>query len=852
MFGWGSGMLTYHGKARPTGDVPSHPAAYHCLDVAACAAVLLDQLHILRSRLIALLGTSDAPAIVTAMIALHDVGKLSRSFQAVLPPELWQPHLGPRPEGALARHDDLGFAMWRERLAAIVPGGPNMAPIARAVFGHHRAPVPEQSYRLRADVGPHGLVAADTFTREIVALLIPTSATVPESADLVRASWLVAGLAMIADWLGSSQRAFPYERPEHDLESYWQAVAMPRARHAVDGSGVVPAPISGPMQYAELMAVSSWDATPMQRWAETVDLAPALYVIEDSTGAGKTEAALMLAHRLMSAGLVAGFYVALPTMATSDGMFSRLAAVYRRMFDPAARPSLALAHGARQLHSAFQRSILDPASDSYCAEWIADESRLTFLANVGVGTVDQAILSVLPSHCQCVRMMGLSQRVLILDEVHAYDAYMGQEIVRLIEAQAAFGAPTILLSATLPADTKRRLLAPYGGRAVTLSASYPLATVQVIGSSEIVETPVAPRRETVRDVPLSFAAKPDAGFARAIEAARSGQAVLYIRNTIRDAIGAFQVVPNDVASSLFHSRFAMCDRQSIQADALARFGKTSTSAERLGRLLIATQVVEQSLDLDFDLIVSDLAPVDLIIQRAGRLWRHERERPAGAVREMVVVGPEPTPGAGSDWLSSSLPLTADVYQDLARLWLSADALRRSGGISAPHGLRDLIEHVYGPEADARAPEQLKRAALDAEGKRGVERGMAHMGTLRLSDGYCLTGPWLSDERVPTRLGDNGPTVRLAAVRDGDVIPWAATRTNESDVDRLWALSECRTPSSWAIAEHVPADFARSADAARASWREWQRETRPLLIVGPDGSIRPGFHYSQTLGLRRIK
>ena len=655
---------------------------------------------------------------------------------------------------------------------------------------------------------------------------------------------------MIADWMGSSQAVFEYERPDYDLATYWRKMALPRAHRALERSGVTPTASAPVRSYAALMASADWIPSPMQAWAETVPAKPGLYIIEDATGAGKTEAALMLAHRLIAAGHAEGLYIALPTMATSDGMFDRMATVYRRLFDSVGRPSLALAHGARGLHEGFQRSILDPTSDSYCAEWIADESRLTFLAQVGVGTVDQAILSVLPSHCQCVRMMGLAQRVLILDEVHAYDAYMSQEIVRLIEAQAAFGGSTILLSATLPADTKRRFLAPYGGTETTFSAEYPLATVETIGAPAVVQAGIGPRAETVREVPLKFLDSAEEGLACATAAVRAGQAVLYIRNTIRDAVATFQSVPANVTAELFHGRFALCDRQRIQNGALARFGKDSTPQQRAGHLLIATQVVEQSLDLDFDLIVTDLAPVDLIIQRAGRLWRHARPRPVSAVREMIVVGPAPDPQATANWLWQSLPGTGAVYGDHARMWLTAEILRRVGRINAPGGLRDLIEHVYGPDAEERVPEALAAAALAAEGQRGATRGIAHMGTLRLADGYALVGPWHSDEQMPTRLGAETRTVRLAVRREGVVMPWAAARSSETDVARLWALSECRLPAHWVSGDVVPPDLACAADRARASWAKWQREARPLLIVEPSGAIGADLIYCPRLGLRR--
>jgi CRISPR-associated endonuclease/helicase Cas3 len=845
-----SSYLAFWGKGRPWRDVPMHPAAYHCLDVAACAHVLLERLPRLRGRLELLLGSISASRLIVALVALHDVGKWSRQFQAQAD-TLWPAELGDIATAPSApRHDEAGLALWRTHLHTQVPGGLDLLPLARAVYGHHRTPVAEQPHRLPALFGRHGLRCAEDFAYETIALLLPAPEALPPTADLTRASWLVAGLTMIADWLGSSQAVFEYERPDYDLATYWRTMALPRARDAVERSGVIPT-TSAPVQpFAALIAAPDWIPTPMQAWAASVPAEPGLYIVEDMTGAGKTEAALMLAHRLIAAGHAEGLYIALPTMATSDGMFDRMAAVYRRLFDPAGRPSLALAHGAREFHQGFQRSILDPASDSYCAEWIADESRLTFLAQVGVGTVDQAILSVLPSHCQCVRMMGLAQRVLVLDEIHGYDAYMSQEIVRLVEAQAAFGGSTILLSATLPANIKRRLLTPYDGREIRFSSNYPLATVAGVRAAAILQTGVEPRAASIRDVPLTFVESADEGLQRTTAAARAGQAVLYIRNTIRDAVNTFQAVPADLMAELFHGRFALCDRQRIQGAALARFGKDSTPKQRAGRLLVATQVVEQSLDLDFDLIVTDLAPVDLIIQRAGRLWRHARPRPASAVREMVVVGPAPDPQATADWLWQSLPGTGAVYRDHARLWLSAEILRTTGRITAPGGLRNLIEHVYGSGAEERVPAALAAQAIEAEGQRGAARGIAQMGTLRLTDGYALMGPWHSEERVPTRLGADTATVRLAVARDGAVIPWAATRTAETDAAHVWALSECRAPAHWIDGDVIPTKLTTAANIARANWAEWQREARPLLIVDPSGAIGADLTYSPRLGLRK--
>ena len=233
---------------------------------------------------------------------------------------------------------------------------------------------------------------------------------------LKRASYALAGLTILADWIGSSQRWFPYAAPDLTLPDYWQVRALPQAQLAVEAAGILPVPVARVKNFETLMGLPGFTPSDMQNWAFRVELAdgPALYIIEDTTGSGKTEAALMLAHRLIAAGRGAGLYVGLPTMATADVMYERLAVAYRNLFTFGSSPSLALAHGARDLHEGFTQSVLDvgveearygaddanETSSAACAAWIADDRRKTFLAHVGVGTVDQAILSVLPSRHQ--------------------------------------------------------------------------------------------------------------------------------------------------------------------------------------------------------------------------------------------------------------------------------------------------------------------------------------------------------------------------------------------------------------------------------------------------------------------
>ncbi|HET6194642.1 MAG TPA: CRISPR-associated helicase Cas3', partial [Acetobacteraceae bacterium] len=531
----------------------------------------------------------------------------------------------------------------------------------------------------------------------------------------LRLAWKLAGLAVIADWIGSNEAWFEANTTPMPLAQYWSLYAQPQAALAVARAGVVPARPRRQVVLTDLAAHAS-EATPLQSLAATLELppsGPSLVVIEDQTGAGKTEAALLLAHRMMTAGQAHGVFVALPTMATANAMYGRLADAYRALFDAGELPSLVLAHSRRNLHKGFRDSILAmPDSDdavaedaagetagAQCAAWVASDRRRAFLADIGVGTIDQSLLGVLPSRHAPLRLLGLSQRVLIVDEAHAYDAYMARELETLVEFQAGLGGSIIVLSATLPHTKRTDLVRAFhrgaGGTAVASEESaYPLLTLATTaGDRELACDPCPGLGRTVEVERLA-----DTGIAitRIATAVRAGLAVAWVRNTVDDAIeaqAALRVAGID--ADLFHARFAMGDRLDIEARVLERFGRTALAAQRQGRALVATQVIEQSLDLDFDLIVSDLAPIDLLIQRAGRLWRHRRDdRPVAAdTPRLIVVSPEATKDADGGWLSGPLRRTRNIYR-WTILWRTARALFAAGAIMAPGDLRRLIGAVY--------------------------------------------------------------------------------------------------------------------------------------------------------------
>ena len=888
-------IYQFWGKAQPlktNSGIQWHPLVYHSLDVAAVCSALLKSHRGFSECFKQLLGISehDSASLICYLVCLHDIGKFAKKFQAKVPrfyPECFGDNLT-----GLATKFDHGAGGLRLFDASpsqfILPSGCSSrtsAPLIAAVTGHHGAPPERRSNEnllsLRTDFGQLGIDAAYEFISQVHELLLPPQEIRTLNSQRAKhASFAVAGLAVLADWIGSKQEWFPYREPVQNLKTYWSNV-QDRAKHAVIESGVVPTRKSCRLDYRDLLN-EQVIPSPMQVWAQEVKVfrGPALFMIEDETGSGKTEAALMLAHRLMITGTADGLYIALPTMATANAMFDRLSNAYRHLFASDTVPSLALAHSARDIHEGFRSAMsfegrfeapyggtYEPdnaseitASDA-CAAWITDDRRRTFLADVGAGTIDQALLSVLPSRHQSLRLLGLMRRVLILDEVHAYDAYMQREIEQLLEFQAGLGGSTILLSATLPMCVRKRLTDAFakGMQKQTNDATpgmdYPMVTSCTADASVFCEK-IKGRAERARKLPVQFFRTTDEALNEIERETSNGKAILYIRNSVDDALDAHATLKiRGIEARLFHARFALLDRFTIENQVLETFGKRSTSAIRSGQVLIATQVVEQSLDLDFDVLISDLAPIDLLIQRAGRLWRHKRQERTGHPK-LLVVGPEPIPNADEEWFSRAFPRAQYIYGDHARLWLTARVLEEIGYIESPGGLRHLIESVYGFNADEQLPDSLQARFFHAEGEAGAERGVATTNLLKFSNGYLRDGGiWDSDVRTPTRLNDDPQvTLRLACIDNGRIVPYAAKTGSSDELWLTWRLSEVNVSRRRVSGEVVNSKWTEDMKSLKIGWKHFESD-KILVILEKDrtsdslvGLAKSGGEYTKDIQL----
>lgn len=881
---------TFWAKTSQSGAVWSYKSvAHHLADVAACAFRFQEAnpARVAREARLSGFAQNRHSRFCALAAALHDLGKISKSFQ-FMSSGLWPSKvLGARPGSipATLRHWQATALLFNahEVKAALAPvfgaeGIPTM--LISAIAGHHGVAPCDGHVNAEAftaarhpEIGPECVAAAAALASELVELfedlrdLEPVE--MPESF-----SFSLNGLITLADWVGSDETFFEFLDPAIPLVDYWP-MALRRADAALKSKGLLPA---RPAALPSLRRLSGHAGSPrpMQELAGAIPVPgePQIVVIEDGTGSGKTEAALLLASRMMAAGLGEGLFVALPTMATANAMHGRLEVALGGLFDGDA--SLVLAHGKADLAQRLERLPATGREDasesgvrSWFNAWIADSRKTAFFASAGAGTIDQAFLSILPKKHLTMRQYALAGRILVIDEAHACDAYMGEELKTLAEMHARLGGSMIVLSATLGRAVRAELVKAFAfGRGIhprsiraigeqLQSTSYPLLTRwSDIGGVEEVAVDGDPGLS--RSVEISSIETRADGIRLALDAAARGAAVAIVCNAVDPAIETFEaLLAAGHAPSrchLFHARFTVEDRLRIEEQVQAWFGRESGERERAGRILVATQVIEQSLDVDFDLMISDLAPADLVVQRAGRLWRHHRtHRPlAGPVLHLLT--PDPSSVETPKWLEPTLGAASFVYDMPGVMWRTARELLGKGRLDTPGDLRRLIEIAY-DQGDTDLPEPFRQPHRSSLGEKHGERSLASMNVIKPSDGYCVLTAPSADEDIGTRLGEKSLTIRLGR-RDGAALVPLCRRPGADD-GLNWALSEIAVRDSWfrggkSGALPKVAD-ERIVEATRSLWPEWEREM-PLYEVDAAGrlsSMDEGRHlYDRASGLRR--
>lgn len=717
----------YWGKASRSGE-PSgfHPLPFHCLDVTAVAAHWWASSVAIRRAFIAAFSDADGDvaqdelrAWVLFFVALHDLGKFDVRFQmkAIEALERCWPELDFNDvDSAKAvvegySHGEAGYGWFAKEYQTLLGVQDSKGEVWRswylwvaAVTGHHGAIVESQQISIpdgELYVAEHDATARAEWFRILETMLLKSCGlslrdTPPPCSRA--AQHLVAGFCSVADWLGSNADVFQYRAAPKPLRDYFdEQVALVAEQRVLEKNGL----LNSVADYRGVGSLLPSGHSPrgVQTLIDTLPVQPGLLIVEAPTGSGKTEAALAYAWRLLEAGLADSIVFALPTQATANAMLKRLEEFAAKVFTRGGA-SVVLAHGKRDYNPEFaalkvaaSRTTAQGREDALvqCTEWLAQSRKRVFLGQIGVCTVDQVLLSVLPIKHKFVRGFGVNKSVLIVDEVHAYDSYMHGLLAEVLKRQRAVGGSAILLSATL-ASSQRAMLLSAADSNTAGSNAYPLATFAantVIAEFVLPDSEQPPERVVHVECVTAPDASPDSALIeQLITAAHAGARVAVVCNLVDAAQRLARALRDgaNVPVDVFHARYRFEDRQRKELAALGVYGKTA--ARDSGRILVATQVVEQSLDLDFDWMVTQICPVDLLFQRLGRLHRHERERPRGFELPRCTVVTVTDKDYG---------LHKYIYANARVLWRTEQLLRRApgGAIRFPGAYREWIEAAYG-------------------------------------------------------------------------------------------------------------------------------------------------------------
>ncbi len=812
-------------KTTPDGK-PGISVRDHCLNVGCVAEALVG---LLSSPLRNLLPQS-APALA----ALHDIGKVSPGFQAKC--EAWLAERTRR-DAALregwscheADHAKISQFTVQELLA-----GSGAQAWAAAVGAHHG--------RLK---GERVRECEPWWEEERIRLageLIEEFGVLPGALPSEAALWFLAGLITVSDWIGSDERYFrqnstgAIHQKRRDAELALAAIHW-KAFEARQGLGFADC-------FPEITTANA-----LQLAAVEVIQEPGVYLIEAPMGSGKTEAALGAAYKLIASKQASGLYFALPTRAASSRIHLRIQPFLENI--SADQASVRLAHGASWLVESNPPAQLSPAiaSDKEARDharsgssWFGSAKR-ALLEPFGVGTVDQALLGVVAAKHFFVRQFSLAGKVVVLDEVHSYDVYTGTLIEKLIKRLRELQCTVIILTATLT-ETRRRELLQVGDAELS-SAAYP--RISGLGRSLAERACQPPPSKAVQIRNISGGPPVE----EVIDRASKGDCVLWIRNTVDDAQETYRGlqsarVEGGPEVAVLHSRFPFFRREQLESEWMTRLGRDATQRPA-GCVLVSTQIAEQSVDIDADLLVTDLAPTDMLLQRLGRLWRHSRTarsclQPEGWIRTPRLTG-SAIRGAGVEELLQALGKSARIYAPYVLL-RSLEQWRDLQSISLPDGIRAILEATYAHPAQ-------DEPASWVELRKQLEQRKEKLTRLALTASNVWSNPPLPDEEgVQTRY-NTYPTMQVLLAREIALADSDSARVCLLDGSvatahaRRWSFETAKAihrnlvpVPRWAVAQSF---------AAPPNWLV-KHVTEPAVVgvVAPDGRIRGSSGEEQTM------
>ena len=854
----------------------------HLMDAADIAGFLFDDyLSEHHRRLMASVWGGDrakARATFVFLAGGHDAGKVSPQFacqradlaQLIRNQGLAVMRKGDYPERSFLPHGLVSQFALQEEVAEGYGDGSRALQWAIVLGVHHgRYPdagavyVARQQYRTQEgsrDDDPRWGQARSEILRWMAARsgfpLIAPGTALPELPIAVASAY--ASALVIADWLASNKDYFPLrprpvgETGKLSIERYPELTGD-QQRDRVERAwkrAAFPSPLCIPESATGDVAEFyrhrfGWPASyrPTEAQRVAIEIAthedPDLMIVEAPPGSGKTELAFAAAEVLMRARRLQGVFVALPTQATTNAMFERVTAWLTSILgDEPQKLGIQLAHGKNSLNESFVKllergksplEVHDDEEDCglHASRWMGQRWRST-LSPVVVGTIDQVLLAALKSRHVLVRHLGLMGKVVVIDEVHAADEYMETYLEAALTWLGMYGIPVVLLSATLPPARRSALLEAYrrgrgssgvGAESVDGMIGYPaISTVSSAGVRvhEIQGEAEVPKRI----IPTSLGSPHEIAELLDHELAEGGCAVV-IRNTVREAQETYEAVRSVFGreqATLLHSRFLAAERVARDRRMLELFGKDSVQRP-FRHVVVATQVIEQSLDVDFDLMLTDPAPMDLVLQRIGRLHRHDRgDRPVRLREARCLVLVEDlfaVPWAYSirtDHIYSR-------YSVLRTLGILAD--RREVYVCEPRDYAQLTALAYS-DAQSVGPAEWTEAFGIAQ----VAKTFAMTSSRRNANTWCLNGANITEwtaSRLEDSFAGNAATgeqvggVGRAAVRDGeDQIPVIVVAVDPESCGSVMAppLSDKSSPDEKL---HVRDYAARGRIAEICSW-----------------------------------
>ena len=637
------------------------------------------------------------------LIAAHDIGKISPGFlmKSSVWRTIWQNLLKLQAPDVYESNHAKVSQSYLSTFPLYAKRPPNWL---ISIGGHHGKYATSKARMEKVFEGDHPWV--NVFKETLLEELMLHFGSLPtENPDKsARLHWFT-GMMVFCDWIGSNSNWFP---TTDSVCSLTVELAKQRAEVALQDIGWHRRGIRSGLTFSQLFdpnPKTEFKPRPLQSKLVEVADAQGLYIVEAPMGEGKTEAALAAAYKRWDEGGEAGLYFALPTQLTSNRIHDRIRSFLTHIVsDPS---TLALIHGNAWLTRDRITSLLPTTEHEEGAAasnlWFSD-GRKALLAPFGTGTIDQALMSVLPVKHSALRLFALSGKVIVIDEVHSYDPFTSALLDRAVRWLLETGCTVIVLSATLSKSRRAALVAAAGAVEESNSiGEYPLITKVRYGQSTAETIPISTEKTISKEVTLQHIdAQNSDWMTEAASAAEHGACVLIVRNTIglaQQTLKQLKATCRDqgISFGLLHSRFPQFQRDQNENHWMEQLGKKQSSRPK-GCILVGTQVVEQSVDIDADLLITDLAPTDLIFQRIGRLHRHARNRPKGyETARCIILHPNVQWEATEKEILKALGSSAYVYPPFS-LFQASRLWNKRSSISIPEEIRaTLDESVRIPE-----------------------------------------------------------------------------------------------------------------------------------------------------------